>query len=134
MKTILGNLVDIALITVPVISILSNIEENREGINNLYALGSLIVIVILFKYGVRSVKRKKVLGWIMIAAAIALFFYTDSKSSLFYSIMVGTVEALFVLLQTLPVLTATRSTPSPTDGSVSVAVIDPLSSAPSSIA
>ena len=96
MKTILGNLVDIALITVPVISILSNIEENREGINNLYALGSLIVIVILFKYGVRSVKRKKVLGWIMIAAA--MFFYTDSKSSLFYSIMVGTAEALGVLL------------------------------------
>ena len=78
MKTTPGNLVGIALrilaITVPVISILSNIEENREGINNLYALGSLIVIVILFKYGVRSVKRKKVLGWIMIAAAIALFF------------------------------------------------------------
>ena len=98
MKTILGNLVDIALITVPVISILSNIEENREGINNLYALGSLIVIVILFQYVVRSVKRKKVLGWIMIAAAIALFFYTDSKSSLFYSIMVGTAEALGVLL------------------------------------
>ena len=102
MKTTPGNLVSIALeilaITIPVISILSNIEENREGINNLYALGSLIVIVILFKYGVRSVKRKKVLGWIMIAAAIALFFYTDSKSSLFYSIMVGTVEALYVLL------------------------------------
>ena len=57
MKTTPGNLVSIALeilaITIPVISILSNIEENREGINNLYALGSLIVIVILFKYGVR---------------------------------------------------------------------------------
>ena len=88
----------ILVIGIPVICILSQISKSSGGINDVLALGAIFLVAMLVKKGIRALREKNSFGWVMLAAAVALFFYMDSRSPLYYSIMVGGAEALGILL------------------------------------